>query len=141
MSHRETIERYYRGCNTADEALMQACFTEDVVHYFVDHAAVHGREGLARYWARVGPRTQAEWHVDHCMELGDEAVIEWSMRWLPPDNAATGTFERLRGTEWFRFRDGLISEVRSYHCNHRLAAPENRALHDFPYAERGYPEE
>ncbi len=56
------------------------------------------------------------------------------MRWTPPGADP----ELLRGSEWFIFRHDLIAEVRSYHNNHRLSRPENRALHDFPYESRGY---
>ena len=64
-----------------------------------------------------------------------EAVIEWSMRWVPRQ---TGVPELLRGAEWYVFRDGLIAEIRSYHNNVYLQAPEFSALQDFPYRERGY---
>ena len=131
----ETIQSYYRGCNTADHALMVSTFTADVVHYFVDHSAVRGAEELASYWCKVAPRTQANWALDHAIVEEPECVIEWSMRWTP---AATGVPELLRGTEWYRFEGGLISEIRSYHNNVYLQAPENRELHDFDYGSRGY---
>ena len=138
----ETIKTYYEGCNTADMALMLSTFTNDVVHYFVDHSAVRGGEALANYWAKVGPKTQANWQLDHAVVQGEEAVIEWSMRWVP---AATGTPEILRGSEWYIFRQDpakggkdLIAEIRSYHNNFYLQNPVNRELHDFDYAERGY---
>ncbi len=131
----ETIKRYYDGCNTADVDLMMSTFTEDVVHYFVDHSAVHGSAGLANYWAKVAPRTQANWTLDHAVVHEPEAVIEWSMRWVP---AQTGAPEVLRGSEWYVFRDGLIAEIRSYHNNFFLHDQRNRALHDFDYAGRGY---
>lgn len=130
----DVIESYYAGCNSADVERMMATFTDDVVHYFVDHAPVSTAAGLASYWARVGPRTQANWSVDHWLVQEPEAVIEWSMAWQPPGLAV----EILRGTEWFRFRGGRIAEIRSYHNNVHLQAPENRQLHGFAYAERGY---
>ena len=129
------IETYYDGCNTADVAKMVATFTTDVVHYFVDHAPVSGAEGLANYWAKGGPRTAANWAVDHWLVDEPEAVIEWSMRWQPP---GADSSEVLRGTEWFRFREGRIAEIRSYHNNVHLQSPANRALHGFDYAGRGY---
>ena len=129
------IESYYDGCNTADVAKMMATFTEDVVHYFVDHAPVESAQGLANYWAKVGPWTRAHWVVDHWLVDEPEAVIEWSMRWQPPGDGAE---EVLRGTEWFRFREGKIAEIRSYHNNVHLQSPANRALHGFDYAARGY---
>lgn len=131
----ELIKTYYTGCNTADVDLMMSTFTADVVHYFVDHGAVQGAEGLATYWAKVGPRTQANWQLDHALVQEPEAVIEWSMRWVPP---ATGVPELLRGSEWYVFEDEKIAEIRSYHNNFYLQDLKNKELHDFNYARRGY---
>jgi len=129
------IRRYYEGCNTGNVAQMVSCFTTDVVHYFVDHAPVRGAHALAGYWAKIGPLTRAAWSVDHFIAGVDEAVIEWSMRWTPPGGDEE---EDLRGSVWFSFEAEQISEIRSYHANHYLSAPQNRELHGFPYAERGY---
>ena len=133
--HLATILRYYEGCNLADAELMKSTFTDDVVHYYVDHTPVAGRDGLANYWAKVVPRTKANWSLDHSIVAGDEAVIEWSMTWTPPGG---DTQELLRGTEWYLFREGKIAEIRSYHNNHHLSDPANFELRGFPYAERGY---
>jgi len=131
----DTIHTYYQGCNTADVELMLSTFTEDVVHYFVDHSAVRGASALANYWAKVAPKTQANWQLDHALVQDSEAVIEWSMAWVP---AQTGVRELLRGTEWYVFRQGRIAEIRSYHNNYFLPGRSNRELHDFAYADRGY---
>jgi hypothetical protein len=131
----ETIQRYYQGCNTADFDLMLSTFTTDVVHYFVDHGAVAGAESLANYWCKIGPRTGANWALDHALVQEPEAVIEWSMRWTPD---ATGQAEVLRGTEWYLFEGDRIREIRSYHNNFYLQSPDNRRLHDFDYSGRGY---
>ena len=113
---------------------MKSTFTHDVVHYFTDHGAVIGAESLAVYWSKVGPRTEANWKLDHAIVQDDEAAIEWSMRWRTPE----GNLEHLRGTEWYLFRDGLIAEIRSYHNNYYLHDQRNRALWDFDYVGRGY---
>ena len=131
----DLIQTYYRGCNTHDVGLMRSTFTDDVVHYFVDHSAVRGAQALANYWAKVAPRTQANWQLDHALIQEPEAVIEWSMAWVPQQ---TGVEEILRGSEWYVFRDGRIAEIRSYHNNYYLQDPGNRQLHDFDYAGRGY---
>jgi len=131
----DTIQTYYRGCNTADVDLMMSTFADDVVHYFVDHGAVRSAQGLANYWAKVAPRTQANWALDHALVDEPEAVIEWSMQWVP---AQTGAAELLRGSEWYLFRNDKIAEIRSYHNNYFLQDPKNRELHDFDYAQRGY---
>ena len=110
-------------------------FTDDVVHYFVDHSVVESAAGLANYWAKVAPKTQANWQLDHAIVEEPEAVIEWSMEWVPRQ---TGAPELLRGSEWYIFREGKIAEIRSYHNNYYLQAPENRELHNFDYRVRGY---
>ena len=131
----DIINEYYRGCNSADVELMKSTFTDDVVHYFVDHSKVAGADALANYWAKVGPRTKAHWTLDHCIVHEPEAVIEWTMEWTPPQ---TGKPELLRGTEWYLFEGERIREIRSYHCNYYLQDPANRELRDFDYAARGY---
>ena len=121
---------------------MVSTFTDDVVHYFVDHSAVRGAEALANYWAKVAPKTQANWVLDHAVVQDDEAVIEWSMRWVPLQPTADAPSPQvLRGSEWYVFRSGLIAEIRSYHNNFYLQHPDNRALHDFDYVGRGYRKE
>ena len=131
----DLINRYYDGCNTADIDLMMSTFTDDVVHYFVDHSKVVGAHGLANYWAKVAPVTQANWQLDHAVVQENEAVIEWSMKWQPKQTTMP---EILRGAEWYRFRDGKILEIRSYHNNFYLQHPDNRELRDFGYLSRGY---
>jgi ketosteroid isomerase-like protein len=131
----DIIKRYYEGCNSADYDLLMSTFTDDIVHYFVDHGAVHGADGLANYWVKVAPRTKARWTLDHAIVEEPEAVIEWSMKWTPP---ATGKPELLRGSEWYLFRDDKIAEIRSYHNNIHLQNPKNAELWDFDYEGRGY---
>ncbi|MCP5055994.1 MAG: hypothetical protein GY937_04620 [bacterium] len=63
------------------------------------------------------------------------SVYKWSMDWMP---VGSSELELLRGTEWYRFSDGLIDEIRSYHCNHHLQSPDNYQLRGFDYGARGY---
>tara|TARA_Y100000994_G_scaffold172926_1_gene142571 strand:- start:56 stop:484 length:429 start_codon:yes stop_codon:yes gene_type:complete len=132
------IETYYDACNQRDAELMVSTFTDDIVHYFVDHEPVRSAAGLANYWCKVAPRTEATWKLDHALVDGSEAVIEWSMRWRP---SAKLDYELLRGTEWFFFVGNKIAEIRSYHCNFFLSDRQNRQLRDFDYANRGYTSE
>ena len=131
----KVIQTYYQGCNEQNFALLMSSFTPGIVHHFLDHSAVVGAEALANYWCKVAPTTQANWHLDHALVQESEAVIEWSMRCVPPQTCAV---EILRGSEWYVFEGERISEIRSYHCNYYLNALENRELHDFDYAGRGY---
>lgn len=131
----DLINTYYQGCNSSDVDLMMSTFTDDVVHYFVDHSAVRGARELANYWSKVAPKTQANWVLDHALVQEPEAVIEWSMSWVP---AQTGELQLLRGSEWYVFKEDKIAEIRSYHNNYYLHSPANAELHDFDYAGRGY---
>ena len=134
----KTIEKYYDACNQRDEALMISTFTDDVVHYFVDHTPVRSATGLANYWCKVAPKTEATWNLDHALVNEPEAVIEWSMKWKPSTKVS---HELLRGTEWFIFVDNKIAEIRSYHCNFFLTDRQNRQLRGFDYVGRKYTDE
>ena len=135
MSHLETISRYYDGCSTGDVPLLIGTLHPDVVHYFlapnVGSAPVAGAEHLAHYWRKVTGMIGATWVVDHILDGVDEAVIEWTMSWMPAGGDAPVA---TRGAEWFVFSGGLISEIRSYYQQRA----ETTELEGFPYAERGY---
>jgi hypothetical protein len=55
---------------------------------------------------------EAEWSMYNGIDDGEQAVIEWAMKWRHPE---TGELKLDRGTEWFLFRDGKICEVRAYY--------------------------
>jgi hypothetical protein len=132
----QTIDRYYHGCNTADEALMRSTFTEDVVHYYTHHDPVRGSAALAHYWSSMQPKIDGHWTIDHGIVQGNEAVIEWSMRWTPPGSSDT---EMIRGAEWYLFEDQLIAEIRAYYLNPRAPYPHTDfELLGFDYDARGY---
>jgi ketosteroid isomerase-like protein len=129
------ISRYYDACSRGDAEGIVETTTEDVVHFFLAPNAgsrpVGGNEHLGRYWRKVQKRIDGRWTVDHIVASGEEAVIEWTLFWLPG-----GASERVatRGAEWFVLRDGLIAEIRSYYHQQ----PESSELDGFPYAQRGY---
>lgn len=135
LSPLELIEIYYDACSRGDANGVSATLSADVTHWFlapnIGSRAVHGSEQLGRYWRKVHELISPVWVVDHGIVDGDEAVIEWSMFWVP-----TGHAERVvtRGAEWFVLRDGHIAEIRSYY-RQELADSE---LAGFPYADRGY---
>ncbi len=129
------ITRYYDGCGAGDVDLMLSTLHPDVVHWFlapnVGSSAVAGGEHLARYWRKVARPIEARWVVDTICATPAQAVIEWTMWWVPQPGA-----ERVatRGAEWFTCADGLIREIRSYY----QMLPRDTGLDGFPYAERGY---
>jgi len=74
-----------------------------------------------------------QWYVEHGIEQGNEAVIEWTMTWRDPKSGE----KRLdRGTEWFLMRDGKIAEIRAYHHGNKKN-PQGDLL-GFDHAGRGH---
>lgn len=128
----ELVERYYAACNAPDEAALETAFTPDASHYFTRLPAVAGAANIARLWAAQQRRLGARWTVEHGLEAGDEAVIEWTMTWTDP---RSGEARIDRGTEWYRFDGDRITEIRAYHHSD----PENRSgdLLGFDHAGRG----
>lgn len=128
----ELVWRYYDACNIADTARLEAAFTSDAVHYFTRLPAVRGAARIAELWAATQQRLDARWTVEHGLEAGDEAVIEWTMTWTDPADAV----RRIdRGTEWYAFEGDRIAEIRAYH--HSDAANRSGDLLGFDHAGRG----
>ncbi|MDN5929600.1 MAG: nuclear transport factor 2 family protein [Pseudonocardia sp.] len=141
MGALETITRYYDGCSAGDVEMMLGTLDPGVVHWFLapnpGSAPVRGAEHLARYWRKVAGLIGARWVVDHALVGEAEAVIEWTMFWLPQTHDNQGATERVatRGAEWFTFAaDERIAEIRSYYQQREVTTQ----LDGFPYADRGY---
>jgi ketosteroid isomerase-like protein len=128
----DLVERYYVACNAPDEAGLEAAFTPDATHYFTRLPAVRGAGQIATLWAAQQRRLDARWTVEHGIESGDEAVIEWTMTWTDPK---TGEQRIDRGTEWYAFAGDRITEIRAYH--HSDAANRSGDLVGFDHAGRG----
>ena len=130
----DRVRAYYDACNSGDADAVSACFTPGAVHWFTRREPYRGAAEIGRWTATAVRELDARWTVEHGIEQGDEACIEWTMEWTDP-----GSGERRldRGTEWFRFSaDGLIEEVRAYHHS----SPKNRSgdLVGFDHAGRGH---
>lgn len=128
----DLVEAYYDACNAGDAERLEAAFTPDAAHYFTRLPAAHGAGRIAELWASYQRRLEARWTVEHGIESGDEAVIEWTMTWTDP---AGGEPRLDRGTEWYRFDGERIAEIRAYYHS----GPKNRSgdLVGFDHAGRG----
>lgn len=133
MRLRGLIESYYDACNSGDPERLRACFTPDAVHYFTRLPPAEGAEALAEHWSAAARRLKGHWTVEHCIEHGDEACIEWTMTWRDP---ASGSRRLDRGTEWYVFEGDRIAEVRAYH--HSDARNRSGDLVGFDHAGRGH---
>jgi ketosteroid isomerase-like protein len=121
------VKSYYAVLNSGDVDAVAAHFTDDAVHYYTRRAPDRGREIAERaVWAVEN--IEAEWSMYNGIDDGEQAVIEWAMKWRHPE---TKELKLDRGTEWFLFRDGKICEVRAYY---------NRSsdLIEFDHAGRGH---
>jgi ketosteroid isomerase-like protein len=113
VTHLDKIRAYYADCNTGDAARVAGHFTDDAVHLFTRLPPARGAEAIGAQTAFAVERAAATWEVEHGLERGDEAVIEFANHWTDPRDGERRT---IRGTEWFRFApDGRISEVRAYY--------------------------
>jgi ketosteroid isomerase-like protein len=132
VSNLDHVRSYYEALNTGDPERVNAHFTPDAVHYYTRLGPHRGAEiGENTRWAVE--TIEGQWHLEHGIEDGDEAVIEWTMTWRDPKS---GERRLNRGTEWFRFRDGLICEVRAYHHGNSKNPQGN--LLGFDHAARGH---
>jgi ketosteroid isomerase-like protein len=122
------VRSYYDVINSGDVDKIAAHFTDDAVHYYTRMAPHRGGRDIAERAAWAVKNIDAEWSMYNGVDDGEQAVIEWAMKWRHPE---TGEWKLDRGTEWFLFRDGKIREVRAYY---------NRSgdLIDFDHAGRGH---
>ena len=80
---RQTIERYYVGCNNADKSAMRACFTADAVHFFppgAKSAPWPGADVIADKWVWCVDNLGSRWTLDRVLSQPEtgEAVVEWT---------------------------------------------------------------
>jgi len=129
-----SVLKYFDGCNTGDLDDLLSTLDPDVIHYFLPQQfkPIHGAQHLAKYWRKFKVLLNPTWKIDHILAQKDEVVSEWSCLWTPE-----GTDRRLmmRGSEWYRMREGRIAEVRAYFGYNDTA---NTELTGFPYGSRGY---
>jgi ketosteroid isomerase-like protein len=118
------VRAYYDALNRGDPDEVASYFTDDATHYYTRLGPHEGAKTIGEH---------TKWFLENGIDDGEQAVIEWTMTWRDPKS---GDRRIDRGTEWFRFRDGKICEVRAYHHSNE----KNRSgdLIGFDHAGRGY---
>ena len=133
MTGTERVRAYYDSLNTGNAAAVSAHFADDATHYYTRLGPHEGARAIGEVAALGVSTIDAQWYVENLIEGNDEVAIEWTMTWRDPQNGE----KRLdRGTEWFRFRDDKIAEVRAYHHGGKKN-PQGDLL-GFDHAGRGY---
>jgi ketosteroid isomerase-like protein len=127
------IRSYYDALNTGDPATVAEHFTPGAVHYYTRLGPHEGAQTIGEHTKWAVEQIDGQWHIDNAIEDGEQAVIEWAMTWRDPKS---GERRLDRGTEWFRFEDGKIAEVRAYHHGGKKN-PQGDLL-GFDHAGRGY---
>jgi ketosteroid isomerase-like protein len=110
------VRSYYDALDTGDAAAVATHFTPDATHYYTRLGPHRGADEIAQNAALAVREIGGSWRIEDALTDGERVVIEWTMAWTDP---ASGERRLDRGTEWFEFRDGLISEVRAYHHGNR----------------------
>jgi ketosteroid isomerase-like protein len=139
------VQGYYEALNRGDAEEVASFFTADATHYYTRLGPHRGARTIGEHTRMAVEVLQASWTLENGIEDGEQAVIASScirlrrrqdlqtMTWTDPKS---GQRRLDRGTEWFRFRDGKICEVRAYHHSN----DKNRSgdLLGFDHAARGY---
>jgi ketosteroid isomerase-like protein len=127
------VRAYYEALNTGDPERVASFFCDDAVHYYTRLGPHEGARTIGEHTKLAVDHLEGQWFLENGIDDGEQAVIEWTMTWRDPKS---GERRLDRGTEWFRFRDGKIAEVRAYHHSNE----KNRSgdLLGFDHAGRGY---
>jgi ketosteroid isomerase-like protein len=127
------VRSYYEALNSGDPDRVAQHFTEDAVHYYTRLGPHEGARRIGEHTMLSVETLGGRWFIEDAVDDGERVVIEWTMTWRDP---RSGEPRLDRGTEWFEFRDGKISEVRAYHHSNE----KNRSgdLLGFDHAGRGY---
>ena len=127
------VRGYYEALGTGDADRIASFFTEDAVHYYTRMGPHVGARTIGEHTKWAVENIDGQWQLENGIDDGEQAVIEWTMTWRDPKS---GEPRLDRGTEWFRFRDGKICEVRAYfHSNEKNRSGD---LIGFDHAGRGY---
>jgi ketosteroid isomerase-like protein len=127
------IRSYYEALNTGDPDRVAEHFTDDATHYYTRLGPHKGARAIGDHTKLAVDHLEGQWFVENGIEDGDQAVIEWTMTWRDPKS---GEPRLDRGTEWFRFREGKIAEIRAYH--HSDAQNRQGNLLGFDHEGRGH---
>jgi ketosteroid isomerase-like protein len=108
----DRVRAYYDDLSSGDADAVARHFTDDAIHYYTRRAPHLGARQIADNAAAAVQYLNAVWTLESLVADDDAVAIEWSMAF---DHPTKGTRMLDRGAELFRFRDGLISEVRAYY--------------------------
>ncbi|MDX6665717.1 MAG: hypothetical protein QOG68_1923 [Solirubrobacteraceae bacterium] len=112
MTPEERVRAYYDDLSSGDYDAVARHFTDDAIHYYTRRPPHLGASQIAGNAVAAVEHLNAVWVLENLVADEEQVAIEWSMAF---DHPTRGDRLLDRGTEWFRFRDGLISEVRAYY--------------------------
>lgn len=131
------VRAYMDACTSGVAESITAHMTPDAVHYFPPGTyggPWRGADVIASNWVAAVRLWRSSWTVDRIAvdPARGEAVCEWT-------HFKSNIGVILRGTEWYEFTDGLISEIRAYYATPQSDSLTTHELSGFDYDVRGYP--
>lgn len=114
MTPEDRLDAYFRACSHGAPDDITSHFTDDAVVFDTNFAPVRGKDTIGPMWVKVRERWGgAVWTVDSIVTAadGNAAAVEWTMTGTDRPRGRSFTF---RGSDHYRFRDGLIEEIRQY---------------------------
>jgi methyltransferase len=108
----ERVRAYYEDLSSGDADAVARHLTDDAIHYYTRRAPHLGARAIAENAAAAVEHLHAVWVLENLVGDDEQVAIEWSMVF---DHPTKKTRMLDRGAELFRFRDGLICEVRAYY--------------------------
>jgi ketosteroid isomerase-like protein len=108
----ERVRAYYDDLSSGDADAVARHFTDDAIHYYTRRAPHLGARAIAENAAAAVEHLNAHWTLVNLVADSEQVAIEWSMVF---DHPTKKTRMLDRGAELFRFRDGLICEIRAYY--------------------------
>jgi len=132
--HIDVVRRHFDACNSGVLEDFKPTLADDVIHYFLPDrfVPIRGADHLARFWRKFKQASNTVWAIDQVIAQGDRVAGEWSLIWTPP---RSNSRVKMRGSEWYEMRAGVIGEVRAYFAYEETGDAE---LTGFPYRDRRY---
>jgi ketosteroid isomerase-like protein len=114
VSPADRVRAYYDDLSSGDTERVARHFADDAVHYYTRRPPHLGARQIAENATAAVTHLDAVWVLENLVGDEEQVAIEWSMAF---DHPTKPDHPRMldRGAEFFRFRDGLICEVRAYY--------------------------
>src|SRR5437763_5393987 len=78
------VRAYSDALNGGAPDEVASCFTGDAVHYYARLGPHEGAKAIGEHTKLAVEHIEGQWVLEHGIDNGEEAVIEWTMTWRDP---------------------------------------------------------